>query len=42
MHRQGMKQDPNGKGRDFASEFFSRHTPVKGNDYVFTHPARLP
>lgn len=38
----GMNQDPYGKDSDFASECFSCHTPVKGNDYVFTHPARLP
>ena len=38
----GMNQDPYGKDSDFASECFSCHTPVKGNDYVFTHPAMLP
>jgi hypothetical protein len=38
----GMNQDPYGKDSNFASECFSCHTPVKGNDYVFTHPARLP
>lgn len=38
----GEEQKPYGKDADFAQECVACHTPVKGNDYVFTHPAKLP
>jgi len=38
----GMDQLPYGKDATFVNECFSCHTPVKDNDYVFTHPAKLP
>lgn len=38
----GMEQKPYGKDAAFAQECFGCHQPVKGNDYVFTHPAKLP
>lgn len=38
----GMEQKAYGKDADFAQECVACHTPVKGNDYVFTHPAQLP
>jgi hypothetical protein len=38
----GMDQQPYGKDAAFAQECFSCHTPMKDNDYVFTHPAKLP
>lgn len=38
----GMDQAPYGKDATFVNECFSCHTPVKENDYVFTHPAKLP
>jgi hypothetical protein len=38
----GMDQAPYGKDAAFVNECFSCHTPVKDNDYVFTHPAMLP
>jgi hypothetical protein len=38
----GEEQKPYGKDANFVQECFSCHTPVKGNDYVFTHPAKLP
>lgn len=38
----GLNQAPYGKDASFVNECFSCHTPVKDNDYVFTHPARLP
>jgi hypothetical protein len=38
----GMDQAPYGDNADFVQECFSCHTPVKDNDYVFTHPARMP
>lgn len=38
----GAEQKPYGKDADFAQECFGCHTPVKDNDYVFTHPVRLP
>jgi hypothetical protein len=38
----GEEQKPYGKDADFVQECFGCHTPVKGNDYVFTHPAKLP
>jgi len=38
----GLNQKPYGKDAGFVNECFSCHTPVKDNDYVFTHPASLP
>ena len=38
----GMDQRAYGKDADFAQECFGCHTPMKDNDYVFTHPAKLP
>jgi hypothetical protein len=38
----GEEQKAYGKDADFVQECFGCHTPVKGNDYVFTHPAKLP
>jgi len=38
----GLEQQPYGKDAGFVSECFGCHTPVKDNDYVFTHPASLP
>ena len=38
----GMQQAPYGKDANFVQECFGCHTPVKGNDWVFTHPAKLP
>ncbi|MEH6470894.1 MAG: cytochrome P460 family protein [Halopseudomonas sp.] len=38
----GLDQQPYGKDANFVQECFGCHTPVKGNDYVFTHPAKLP
>jgi len=38
----GLDQAPYGKDASFVNECFSCHTPVKDNDYVFTHPAKLP
>lgn len=38
----GMEQKPYGKDADFVQECFSCHTPMRENDYVFTHPAVLP
>ena len=38
----GMDQKPYGKDASFAQECVACHTPVKANDYVFTHPAMLP
>jgi Cytochrome P460 len=38
----GEEQKPYGKDADFAQECVACHTPVKSNDYVFTHPAKLP
>ncbi|RJQ24039.1 MAG: cytochrome P460 [Nitrospiraceae bacterium] len=38
----GLEQKPYGKDAGFVQECFGCHTPVKGNDYVFTHPAELP
>lgn len=38
----GMEQIAYGENASFAQECFGCHTPVKDNDYVFTHPARLP
>ena len=38
----GQEQKPYGKDAEFVQECFGCHTPVKGNDYVFTHPVVLP
>jgi hypothetical protein len=38
----GTDQKPYGKDAGFAQECVACHTPVKDNDYVFTHPATLP
>ena len=38
----GMEQKPYGKDAGFAQECVACHTPVKSNDWVFTHPAVLP
>lgn len=38
----GLEQKPYGKNADVAQECFACHTPVKDQDYVFTHPATLP
>lgn len=38
----GMDQKPYGKDAGFVQECFGCHQPVKGNDWVFTHPAVLP
>lgn len=38
----GTEQKPYGKDAEFVQECFGCHTPVKANDYVFTHPAILP
>lgn len=38
----GLDQVPHGADAGFVQECFGCHTPVKDNDYVFTHPAALP
>ena len=38
----GLDQKPYGKDSDFAQECVACHTPVKGNDWVFTTPAAMP
>lgn len=38
----GISQTPYGEDASFVQECFGCHTPVKENDYVFTHPAQLP
>lgn len=38
----GMEQKPYGKDAEFVRECFACHTPVKKNDYVFTHPVIIP
>ena len=38
----GLAQTPYGKDANFVQECFGCHTPVKNNDWVFTHPAKLP
>jgi hypothetical protein len=38
----GLELKPYGDNAGFVQECFSCHKPVKGNDYVFTHPAVLP
>lgn len=38
----GADRKPYGKDANFVQECFGCHTPVKDNDYVFTHPIALP
>ena len=38
----GLEQKPYGKDKNFAEECVACHTPVKGNDWVFTTPAVMP
>jgi len=38
----GMEQKPFGADAAFAQQCFGCHIPVKENDYVFTHPVKLP
>jgi len=38
----GPAQTPYGKDASFAQECYGCHTPMKANDYVFTHPVVLP
>ncbi|MDG5470070.1 cytochrome P460 family protein [Deltaproteobacteria bacterium IMCC39524] len=38
----GMELKPYGQDESFVYECFGCHTPVKGSDYVFTHPSTLP
>jgi len=38
----GTELKPYGKDATFVKECFGCHTPVKDNDYVFSHPAELP
>ena len=38
----GMEQKLYGNDASFVQECFGCHTPVKDNDYVFTHPSLLP
>ena len=38
----GQDQKPYGKDASFTQECVACHTPVKDNDWVFTHPVRLP
>lgn len=38
----GQEQKPYGKDASFSRECFGCHQPVKGRDYVFTTPIRLP
>ena len=38
----GQDQRPYGKDASFAQACVACHTPVKDNDWVFTHPVRLP
>ena len=38
----GLDQKPFGNDAGFVQECFGCHTPVRDNDYVFTHPAALP
>jgi len=38
----GLDQQPYGKDASFVQECFGCHTPVKDNDYVFTHPSAMP
>lgn len=38
----GADQKPYGKDASFVQECVGCHTPVKDNDWVFTHPAQIP
>lgn len=38
----GKNKKPYGEDASFVQECFGCHTPMKDNDYVFTHPADLP
>lgn len=38
----GMDQKPYGKDASFVQECFGCHTPMKDNDWVFTHPVKMP
>jgi len=38
----GINQEPYGKDASFVQECFSCHQPVRKNDYVFTHPSKIP
>ena len=38
----GLQQEPYGQDASFVHECFGCHTPVKENDYVFTHPSTIP
>ena len=38
----GTEQIPHGEDASFANECMACHTPVKDNDWVFTHPIVLP
>jgi hypothetical protein len=38
----GMEQKPHGADANFAAECVACHTPVKGQDWVYTRPALLP
>lgn len=38
----GLEQVPHGKDANVAQECVACHTPVKGNDWVFTRPASMP
>jgi hypothetical protein len=38
----GLDQQPYGADASFVQECFGCHTPVKDNDYVFTHPVSMP
>ncbi|UCE89516.1 MAG: cytochrome P460 family protein [Pseudomonadota bacterium] len=38
----GLDQKPHGKDANAAQECVACHTPVKGNDWVFTAPAPMP
>jgi len=38
----GTEQIPYGKDASFAQECLGCHTPVKDNDYMFTHPVTIP
>ena len=38
----GLQQEPYGQDASFVQECFGCHTPVRNNDYVFTHPAIIP
>jgi hypothetical protein len=38
----GLDQKPYGADSSFVQECYACHLPVRDNDYVFTHPSRLP